>query len=103
MTHHRRISIVLFVLTLLGGAAWWSHGQTTIQVGYTLVRLNEGTEIPVGTAVFSYTNPDGVLVTEAGVGAVDPVVRGRIFVDEAGTRTADPQRPVYRVDGSVNA
>ena len=53
-----------------------------------MVTLNGGTEMPVGTAVFSYRNGDGVLVTEAGVGVVEPVQRGRLFVDEVGTRTA---------------
>ena len=88
----RRISIALFVLTLLGGTAWWSYAQTTLQAGYTVVRLTEGTQMPVGTAVFSFTNPDGVLVTEAGVGAVEPIARGRIFVDEVGTRTGVDHR-----------
>ena len=37
--------------------------------------------------MFSFTNPEGVLVTEAGVGAVEPIARGRIFVNEVGTRT----------------
>ena len=77
----------LTVVALLGVAAFWGHAQTTLQVGYTLVRLNTGTGVPVGTVVFSFTNGQGVLVTEAGVGAVEPVTRGRIFVDEVGTRT----------------
>ena len=67
MTRHPRISSVLVVLILLGGLDWWSHAQTTLQAGYTVVRLDEGTQMPVGTAVFSFTNPDGVLVTESGV------------------------------------
>ena len=83
----RRAARALLVLTLLGGIAWSSYAQTTLQAGYTLVRLDGGTQMPVGTAVFSFTNPDGVLVTEAGVGAVEPIARGRIFVDEVGTRT----------------
>ena len=81
------IPIVSIAVALLGVGGRWSYAQDTLQVGYSVVRLESGTGIPVGTAVFSYTNPDGVLVTEAGVGAVEPVARGRIFVDEAGTRT----------------
>ena len=54
----------------MGVAAILSHAQGTLQVGYTLVRLNTGTGVPVGTVVFSFTNDQGVLVTEAGVGAV---------------------------------
>ena len=80
----RRVSSLLVTLFLL---CWWSYAQGTLQVGYTLVRLDSGSGVPVGTAVFSFTNPDGVLVTEAGVGAVEPIARGRLFVDEVGTRT----------------
>ena len=78
---------VLTVVALLGIAVFWSHAQTTLQVGYSVVRLDSGTGIPVGTAVFSFKNGEGVLVTEAGVGAVEPVIRGRVFVDEVDTRT----------------
>ena len=56
-------------------------------MGYSEVRLESGTGIPVATAVFSFRNGEGVLVTEAGVGAVAPIIRGRVFVDEVGTRT----------------
>ena len=69
------------------GAVWWSYAQGTIQVGYTVVTRTAGTEMPIGTAVFSYRNGDGVLVTEAGVGAAELVSRGRVFADEVGTRT----------------
>ena len=85
----RRSSIRIWLLLVLAltGAVSWSYAQGTIQVGYTVVTRNEGTEMPVGTAVFSYRNGDGVLVTEAGVGAVELVERGRVFADEVGTRT----------------
>ena len=79
--------MVLALLLLACAIGWWSYGQGTLQVGYTLVRLDTGSGLPVGTAVFSFTNGEGVLVTEAGVAAVEPIARGRIFVDEAGTRT----------------
>ncbi len=81
----RGISSV-FVL-LIVSQSYWCYAQDTLQVGYSAVRLESGTRIPVGTAVFSYSNGSGVLVTEAGVGAVEPVARGRIFVDEVETRT----------------
>ena len=85
MRHVFRQRFVLVVLILWGGVGSWSYAQDTLQVGYSTLRLESGTGIPVGTAVFSYTNPTGVLVTEAGVSAVEPVMRGRIFVDEVGT------------------
>ena len=78
---------MLSALLLACAMGWWSQAQSTLQVGYTLARLESGSGVPVGTAVFSYTNEDGVLVTEAGVSAVEPVVQGRIFVDEVGTQT----------------
>ena len=87
MRHVFRQRFVLVVLILWGGVGSWSYAQDTLQVGYSTLRLESGTGNPVGTAVFSYTNGTGVLVTEAGVSAVEPVMRGRIFVDEVGTRT----------------
>ena len=85
----KRQSIRLWFLPVLAltGAVWWSYAQGTTQVGYTVVTRTSGTEMPVGTAVFSYRNGNGVLVTEAGVGAAELVSRGRVFADEVGTRT----------------
>ncbi len=87
MTHLSRQRFVLVAFILLGGLGPRANAQDTLQVGYGEVRLESGTGIPVGTAVFSFTNGSGVLVTEAGVGAVAPMMRGRVFVDEVGTRT----------------
>lgn len=63
------------------------HGQGSLQVGYTVFTADAGSQTPVGSALFSVTNTSGVLVSQAGVGAVEPIRAGRIFVDEAGTRT----------------
>jgi hypothetical protein len=46
-----------------------------------------GTALPVGTTLFTYTNSDGVMVSQAGVGSVEPIATGRIFVDERGSQT----------------
>ncbi len=62
----------------------WSQ----IQVGYTVLTSDEGSPSPTGTALFTYTNPSGTLVSQAGVGSVEPISSGRIFVDERGTQTA---------------
>ena len=64
--NRRRLLTTLIVTVLFGMTAWWSYAQDTLQVGYSVVRLESGTGIPAGTAVFSFTNGDGVLVTEAG-------------------------------------
>jgi len=65
----------------------FAQGQARLQVGYTVMTANPGTTVPVATALFSYTNPAGVLVSQAGVAAAEPIASGRIFVDESGTRT----------------
>src|SRR5262249_15975695 len=55
--------------------------------GYVVLTATAPTRLPVATALFSYTNPSGVLVTEAAVGASEPIRSGRIFVDEGGAQT----------------
>jgi sugar lactone lactonase YvrE len=72
---------------LLAGTSFFVHSQTQLQVGYTVVTADPGTSLPVGVALFSYINAAGVLISQAGVGAVQPALSGRIFVDESGTQT----------------
>ena len=63
--------------------------QTQLQVGYAVLTADEGSNVPAGTALFSSTNSEGVLMWEAGVAAVEPISSGRIFVDQQdGSRTA---------------
>src|SRR5262249_22867119 len=40
-----------------------------------------------GTVLFSYSNSQGVLVSQAGVGSTDPILSSRIFVNEGATTT----------------
>ena len=70
------VSVLLFPLSALG------------QVGYTVLTPDAGSRAPTGTALFTFVNSSGMLVSQAGVGAVEPISSGRIFVDERGTRTA---------------
>ena len=82
---NRRIALLALgvcVLLFPSGAL----GQ--VQVGYTVLTPDAGSRAPTGTALFTYVNPSGVLVSQAGVGAVEPIRSGRIFVDERGTQTA---------------
>ena len=72
---------------LLVSGVLFVRSQSQLQAGYAMVTADAGTSLPVGTALFSYTNASGVLVSQAGVGAVEPVTSGRIIVDEAGTQT----------------
>jgi sugar lactone lactonase YvrE len=65
-----------------------STAQSQLEVGYTRLEAAAGSTLAVGAALFSYTNAEGVLVSEAGVGAAEPVARGRLLVDESGPRSA---------------
>ncbi len=71
------------------GLCWVVFGQGGIKVGYAVVSgAVAGQTAPFGTALFRFVDSDGVLVSEAGVGAVRPIASGRVFVDQVGTRTA---------------
>lgn len=63
------------------------HSQGILRIGFAVLEVEEGAA-PAGTALFSFRDSGGVLVWEAGVGAVEPINSGRIFVDQQGTRTA---------------
>ena len=58
--------------------------STLLQVGYAVLTQTAIGRIPIGTALFSATNAQGILVWEAGLAAVDPLSSGRIFVDQQG-------------------
>ena len=78
----------LLVLTGIHPAAWWVQAQSGVQVGYVNMTAAPGENAVTGTALFSFSNPDGVLVSEAAVPASRPIRNGRALVDEKGTRTA---------------
>jgi sugar lactone lactonase YvrE len=63
------------------------YSQAQIQAGYAVLTGNVGTSTPVASALFTFSNPQGIIVSQAGVGSAPPVLRSRIFVDERGTRT----------------
>ncbi len=54
----------------------WVYAQQPFQVGYAALTVVPGVPAPVATALFSYPNRDGVLVSQAGVTAVEPIVSG---------------------------
>ena len=76
-------SVILGTLLL----AYWVHSQQTVGVGYAVIQADEGTPIPIVSALFQFRNEAGVLISEAGIEAVDAIASGRIFVDQDGTRT----------------
>ena len=63
------------------------HSQGQTQVGYTVVTADPGAVLPAAAALFSYSNAQGVLVSEAAAAGVEPTRAMSIFVDEAGTQT----------------
>ena len=78
-----RTSRSLAIFLALGASLpllWIVRSQNELQVGYAVIEAGESS-LPVATALFSFRNNDGILVSEAGVGAVVPIGRGRLFVD----------------------
>jgi hypothetical protein len=77
-----RIWPLAIYLTISIGSFFSAQSQT--QVGYTSLTAEAGSIIPVGTALFSYRNSEGILVAQAGVSASEPIYSGRLFADESG-------------------
>lgn len=84
---NNRVACAVALTVLLAATGLWVAAQNQVQVGYAVLLPDAGVSLPVGSALFSYSNSSGVLVSEAGVGAAEPIRTGRIFVDEEGART----------------
>ncbi len=67
-------------------AALTVHPGTQVKLGHAFLSLEEGSGVVVGTALFALRQ-NGVLLSEAAVAAVEPIARGRLFVDERGSST----------------
>ena len=68
-----------------GGESSTSSGTgETLRVGYGRIRADAGSTTPSGIAIFQFRDSDGVLISEAGVPAAEPVVEGRIFAEVNG-------------------
>lgn len=78
---------ILALMTLAPLFVYFVSGQSQLQTGYTILTADPGSRIPVATALFTYSNAQGTMVSQAGAEATAAIPRGRIFVDEAGTRT----------------
>ena len=74
-------------LCVLVGLASFLFSQSQLQVGYTTLTPDPGSSLPVATALFTYTNSQGIIVSQAGVAAAFPFASGRVFVDESGPQT----------------
>ena len=74
-----------FSIPNLGGWSITSNGtETTTQVGYGRIRAAAGSTTPSGIAIFQFRDSEGVLISEAGVPASEPVQEGRIFAEVNG-------------------
>jgi hypothetical protein len=58
-----------------------------VQVGYTTIAADAGNSVPASTALFSYSNSQGILISQAAAGAVVPSRSLVTFVDEEGSHT----------------
>ncbi len=68
-----------------GGKSTTSSGTTeTLRVGYGRIRADAGSSTPAGIAIFQFRDSEGVLISEAGVPAVEPSQEGRIFAEVNG-------------------
>ena len=82
----RSARLIVFAL-ILAADADPLRAQSETQVGYAVATPDTSTTA-AGSALFSFTNSNSVLVSEAGVGSAEMIVSGRIFVDESSaTRT----------------
>src|SRR5262245_36758135 len=77
---------VILLAVVLPALICFVTAQSSLQVGYSIYTADTSSRLPVGTALFRGSDSTGVVVSEAGVGAAEPIRNGRIFVDEAGTR-----------------
>ena len=82
----RTVAVVLGTLAVAGVPC----PVAAQEVGFVISTPADGSAMAAGSALFAYRNANGVLVSEAGVGAAQPVAAGRMFVeeDQDGTRTA---------------
>ena len=68
-----------------GGRSTKSSGTAeTLRVGYGRIRAEAGSSTPAGIAIFQFRDSEGVLISEAGVPAVESVHEGRIFAEVNG-------------------
>ena len=73
-----------FSITDRGGNAITSSGTAeAINVGYGRIRPDSGATTPSGIAIFGFRQ-GGVLLSEAGVPAAEPIQEGRIFAEVNG-------------------
>src|SRR5687767_10194709 len=58
------------------------YPQSSLRVGYTILTADDGSTLPVASALFTYANSSGVLVSQTGIAAAEPISAGRLFVEQ---------------------
>ena len=93
----------------MAGLGLWSlrvYSQRDLLVGYAAIEREADSTLPVSTALFAFRNSQGILVAEAGVEAVEPILRGRIFVDGSvptGLALANPSNNSVVFQGTLTS
>ena len=79
MKYHSTCRRVVLLASAASLLVYFLSAQSQLQTGYAVFTADTGSRIPVGSALFTYTNSSGVLVSQAGVGAVEGHSRGQNF------------------------
>ena len=82
---HKRIGILVAILCCCFSLG--VRSEIELRTGYTLLTVDPGTPTPAGMALYTYTDSQGIIVSEAGVPATEPIFSGRIFVDQNSAET----------------
>ena len=81
----RRPASKSFLVPDRGGQSITSGGSAeAVQIGYGRIRADAGSTTPSGIAIFQFRDNQGVLISEAGIPAAEPVREGRIFAEVNG-------------------
>ncbi len=78
--------------------------QQGFQVGFSFFTATDDQPVPVGAGLFSFRNPQGVLVSEAAVSATPPISRGRVYIGgdaPTGVAFANPWKESVAADLTV--
>src|SRR5262245_23745507 len=82
----RLLTRSLIAALLLGAGGRSASSEPPVQVGYVTLGPDSATAAPAGAALFSYINDNGVLISQAGVGATEPIRSGLSFIDQSGAQ-----------------
>ena len=87
-----------------GGQSAAPSGEAeAVRTGYGRIRADAGSTTPSGIAIFQFRDSQGVLISEAGVPATEPVLEGRIFAEvdgpvNTGLAIANPNDETATID-----